>query len=159
MSRTGYLTMDNGISRDQLLGRRATDYLRDGLCDAQGALRAELAGLDAFAVAVQLEEAAASPDELTATFEALRKVLRQCEGAPGPAPDRYKAAVREALEVTSRVLGIPNNIKIRGWLNNECGPFIRTEADIRAFAEFFRAVARQYLALRAVKSMPERDDH
>jgi hypothetical protein len=145
--------MSTQFNRADLLARRAADYFKDGLCDTAGALRAELSGMDAFAVATQLDEAVASPDEVAATFEALKQILATSEGE---APDtRFDTAVQHALELVSRLLSTHNNIVLDGWLN-ECSPFIKSEADLSAFVTFFESVVRQYSALQLVKQ-PEAD--
>jgi hypothetical protein len=143
--------MANDLNHDQLLAREPAQYFKDGLVDTSGKLRPELAGLDAFAVATQLLEGDASPDEVAATYEALRQLLAEATGDPGRA---FAAAVQDALTLVSRLLGVRNNIVLAGWLR-ECRPYIKTAADMAAFLQFFEAVIRQYTSLVAVQSPPE----
>lgn len=142
------MTID--LSREQLLARRAADYLRQGLCDEAGHLRQELTGLEAFAVSTQFDEAAVSPQELAFTLDMLKQVLDMSQGDGQAADVRFKAARREALEHVSGLLAQHNHIAILGWLK-ECTPFIKSEADIQAFVKFFQAVLQQYSALQAIK--------
>ena len=122
-------------------------YLKQGFFAAPGKLRPELTGLAAFGTAQRLERAAASPDELAATFEALKQVLPARTEAPAK---KFAAAVEEALALVGRMLNIPNNIMIAGWLR-ECAPFVKTPADLAACLEHFQAVTLQYTTLLAVK--------
>ena len=142
--------MTTDITREQLLARQPQDYLRDGLSTAAGTLRPELAGIPAFAVATQLDEAMASPQEVALTFEMLKQVLGVSQGDGRPAGDRFLAASRDALDHVARLLSKVNNIVLDGWLE-DCAPFIKTEADIQAFIALFQTVLQQYTALQAVK--------
>lgn len=142
--------MGTDITRAQLLARRPQDDLREGLSTATGTLRPELAGMPAFAVATQLDESMASPQEVALTFEMLKQVLGVSEGDGNPAGERFAAASREALDHVARLLSKDNHLVIDGWLE-DCAPFVKTEADIQAFITLFQAVLRQYTALHAVK--------
>ena len=148
--------MTTDITREQLLARQPQDDLRDGLSTPSGTLRPELAGMPAFAVATQLGETVASPQEVALTLEMLKQVLGALEGDGTPAGERFVAAVREALDHVARLLSKANNIVLDGWLE-DCAPFIKTEADIRAFLAMFQAVLQQYTALQAVKPSGESD--
>lgn len=142
--------MTTDITREELLARQPQDYLRDGLSTPAGSLRPDLAGMPAFAVATQLDEAVASPQEVALTFEMLKQVLGVSEGDGTPAGERFVAAAREALDRVARLLSKVNNIVLDGWLE-DCAPFIQNEADIQAFLSLFQAVLQQYTALQAVK--------
>jgi hypothetical protein len=142
--------MTTDLSREQLLARRATDYLAQGLCDEAGQLHAELTGLGAFAVSTQFDETAVSPQELAFTLEMLKQVLDMSEGDGQAANARFTAARQDTLEHVSRLLTQPNHIAVLGWIQ-ECTPFIQTEADIQAFVKFFQSVLQQYTALQAIK--------
>jgi hypothetical protein len=144
--------MATDLDPAQLLARRPSEYLKDGFRDARGAPRPELAGLDAFAVATQFAAAEASPDEVAATYEALRQVLEAAP--PGDPAARFAAAVQDALDLVERLLGVTNNIAVAGWLR-ACRPFVKTDADVAAFLEHFQAVLRQYSALISVSQPPE----
>lgn len=146
--------MATDLSQAQLLARRPGEYLKGGLLDAAGKLRPELVGLDAFAVATQFVTAGASPDEVAATYEALRQVLAQQPA--GDAARRFATSVQGALDLVRRLLGITNNIAVAGWLR-ACRPFVQTDADIAAFLEHFQAVVRQHGALVAVSQSPEEE--
>lgn len=106
------------------------------------------------AVATQLDEALASPQEVALTFEMLKQVLGVSEGGSGPAGEHFLAASREALDHVARLLSKVNNIVLDGWLE-DCAPFVRTETDIQAFIALFQAVLQQYTALQAVKPSAE----
>lgn len=142
--------MTTDLSREQLLARRAADYLGHGLCDEAGRLRPELTGLDTFAVSTQFDEAAVSPQELAFTLDMLRQVLGMSQGNGQPAQARFAAGRDESLDHVSRLLAQHNHIAILGWLE-DCTPFVNTEADIQAFLAFFQSVLQQYSALQAIK--------
>lgn len=140
--------MADDLDRDQLLARGPTDYLKDGFFDAAGQLKPELTGLDAFAVATQLEQGEASPEEVAATLAALRQTLPLQTGDPAK---RFRRAVQEALGLVERTLQIDNNnIVLEGWLR-ECRDYVKTDADIEAFLRHFLAVLLQYQGLIGVK--------
>lgn len=143
--------MSTEITREQLLARQPQDYLQNGLRTASGTLRPELVGLEAFAVATQLDQAMASPQEVALTYEMLKQVLAQSDGDARPAAERFAAAVSEAIEHVERLISQHSNFVISGWLE-DCAPFIKTSADIPSFLELFQAVLRQYTALQAVKA-------
>lgn len=143
--------MTTDLSHEQLLARRAADYLQQGLRDEHGALRSELTGLEAFAVCTQFEEAAVPLQELALTLEMLKQVLALSEGDGQHASERFPAAWHEALDHVSRLLSQHNHIAIQSWLV-ECTPFVQTEADIQAFLSFFQTILQHCNALQAVKA-------
>ena len=146
--------MANDLNPHQLLARRPTEYLRAGFFDPPGSLRASLLGIDAFAVATQLMQGAASPDEVTITYEALRQLVEQQPA--GATSQRLGVALPEALQLVRRMLGIENNDTLAVWLF-DCQPFVRTDDDLRAFFDHFQAVLRQYTSLLGVSTPPAAD--
>ena len=135
--------------RSELLALTPLEYLRDGFRDEGGLLRPELQGVFATAAATQLEEAAASPQEVAATLEALRQTLPLHWGRPRK---RFSAACAEALETVAMMYATPNNRGIVIWLD-QCGSAVKTEDDIRAFIGHFTAVVRQYGVITALKGL------
>lgn len=134
--------------REALLGLTPAAYLRDGFLDADGKPRHELTGIWATAACVQIEEEEASPQEVAATFEALRYALPLHRGSPA---EKFRAAWREALETVAAMYDIRNNQGVVDWLE-ACGEFVQTEADIEAFVAHFQAVMRQYAVIVGVKT-------
>jgi hypothetical protein len=139
--------MADDIDPEQLLSRGPSDYLKGGFFDAAGQYRPELSGLDAFAIASQLERGEASPEEVAASLEALRQTLPLQEGDPAR---RFRGAVQEGLSLVAQTLQISNNIVLNGWLR-ECRDYVKTDADIAAFLRHFLAVLLQYQGLVAAK--------
>jgi len=133
----------------ELLALAPSQYLRDGFRDEAGQLRPELRGVFATAAATQLEEAALSPQEVAATLEALRRALALHQGKPRK---RFSAACTEALETVAMMYGEPNNRGIVIWLD-QCRAAVKTDDDIRAFVDHFRAVVRQYGVITALKGL------
>lgn len=140
--------MPDDLNSAAMLSLRPSAYLKKGFFASPGKLQPELTGTAAFAVAQQLERAEASPDELVATYEALKQILA---AAPTPSPEKFAAAIDQALSLVEGMLKITNNLMIEGWLR-ECVPFVKSGADIAGFLEHFQAVTRQYAALIAVKN-------
>lgn len=136
--------------RTALLALTPAVYLRRGYRDERGEPWPDLLGVYATAVATQFEAAEASPDEVSAMFEAFRQSLPLYSGTPA---ERFAGAVGEALELVSRMMqGQANNAGIARWLA-ACGQAVLTESDLQAFVEHFRTVMRQYILIQALKQM------
>jgi len=134
--------------RSALLALTPAVYLRRGYRDERGEPWPDLLGVYATAAATQFEAAEASPDEVSATFEAFRQSLPLYSGTPA---ERFAGAIGEALELVSMMMqGQANNAGITRWLA-ACGPAVLTEDDLQAFLEHFRNAMRQYVLIQALK--------
>jgi len=138
------------INLEQLLSQTPSTYFQNGFLDEAGKPRPELTGMNAFAVATQLEYAQTSLDELGLTLESLKQILPMGTGDPS---QRFAGAVNEALALVRQVAKIDNNIMLGGWLRS-CASFVKADADIAAFLQHAKAVMLQYAALLAVKRPP-----
>ena len=130
----------SGSSDETPLDRTPDVYLRYGYRDTSGAIRPELLQDDAVNPAKQLELAEVAPQEMAFTFEALRLLLGVHSG---PADERFKAALGEALAIVQRMIQQPNNEGLATWCRG-CAAHIHDEADIPAFLEHMLAVMRIY---------------
>src|SRR5262245_4991492 len=117
-------------SREEFLALTPARYLANGFVDQGGKPRPELQNLWATAAAPQLLAADLAPQELGLMYEALRQTLKL--HAEGPAPQRLRAALDEALEIVRGYIGQPNNPGLVKWLN-ECAAMVKTPADLDAF--------------------------
>jgi len=127
-------------SVDIALDRTPDVYLRDGYRDATGATRPDLLDAEALNAASQLGLAELAPQEMAFTYEALQALLPLHEGA---APERFNAALGEALATVGRMIRQPNNEGLASWCRG-CASHIREEADIPAFFDHMLAVLRLY---------------
>jgi hypothetical protein len=134
------------LDRAALLALTPSHYLAEGWCDPGGAPRPELRSIFATAASTQLEQAEASPEELAATFEALRQVLPLHRGSPH---DRAVEAADEALITVSSLLDKKNNPGVAAWLT-ACADAVRTDPDLAAFTDHAQAVVRQYAVITAL---------
>jgi hypothetical protein len=142
--------MASPMSRQQLLAVRPSDYLKNGFVDGAGAPQPALLGMTPFAVATQLVQGEASPQETAITLQAIREVLP--DHAASPPGERLEGAVNEALPLVAGMLGISNNIVLAGWIA-QCLPFVKTDQDISAFLEHFQTVLLQHNALVMVNNI------
>ncbi|MDB5038956.1 MAG: hypothetical protein JWQ35_2484 [Bacteriovoracaceae bacterium] len=143
---------NNSLDPNQLHKLKPADYLAKGFFISPKKIQPELTGTYAFAAATQFERAEASPDELAATFEALKQILPT--RGDSDAAKKFGGAIQEALALVERMLKISNNIAIEGWLR-QCANFVKTPEDIDAFLQHFQAVLLQYTALIGVKHTGE----
>ena len=127
-------------SRTELLALTPARYLKDGFFDGKGKPKPGLQGIYATAAATQLLAAELAPQELGFTCEALKQTLAL---QSGPAPQRIRAALEEALETVRGMIRQPNNPGLKKWIN-ECAALVKTPADIEAFLLHCLAVLRQY---------------
>src|SRR5207244_10125624 len=108
-------------TRDELLALTPARYLADGFVDG-GKPRPELQSTYATAAAQQLLAADRSPQEFAFTYEALKQSLPLHDG---PAPQRIRATLDEALETVRGMIRQPNNPGLTKWLN-ECAALVKT---------------------------------
>ncbi len=135
-------------SREEFLQMKPAFFLADGYCERDGSVRPGLTGVYATAVANQLLGAELAPQELAFTIEAIRALLPLHDG---PASERWRGALYEALETVARMIRQPNNEGLVQWLE-ECASHVRQEADIAALDAHMVAVLRQYSVLASFSS-------
>lgn len=128
------------LDRQTLLSLTPDKYLHGGYRDERGAPRPELTTIFATAAATQLEANEASPQELSATLEALCQVLPLHEGL---APERVASAVEEALLTVSSMYHTDNNPGI-ALLLGHCAGAVASDEDVPALLDHVQAVVRQY---------------
>lgn len=126
--------------RKTLLALTPEKYLSGGFRDENGKPRAELRALFATAASTQLEQAEASPQEVGATFEALKMVLPLHEG---PASERAARACEEALLTVASMHDQDTNPGVAAWLT-ACAAAVKSEDDIPVLLDHVQAVVRQY---------------
>ena len=127
---------------------RPATYLAAGWRSPDGALRADLAGLNAFGTALRFQHDDLPPAELNTVLEAMRQVLPETDGS---ADARLVEAIDTALAAAAAILGQEPSPVLEDWLT-ECAGFVHTEDDLAAFEAHSTAVARQYTALIATAS-------
>ncbi len=138
----------NELGRAQLKQLRPSTYLPTHSFDQAVELGNESAGNFATAACIALEDAEASPQEFLTIYEAIKQCLEFTEG--GDANQRLRQAVEEATSLTEGLLVKKLNYAISAWIN-ECLPFVKTEAGIKAFMEHLRVVAEQYALTMSLK--------
>jgi hypothetical protein len=94
----------------------------------------------ASAAATQLAHRGVAPQELAFTYEALRTLLPQTQGAP---PARAETALDDALAATARLISQDNNEGLVVWLE-DCVAAVRSDADLDALIAHVLAVLRLY---------------
>lgn len=141
------MSSSGDLTKAELLSMTPKVYLKDGFRDRDGRTRTALVSTSATAVATQMEAAEVSPQELSATLEALRQALPWHKG---PVATAFPEAVEEALDLVSSMYGKDNNPGIVNWLD-ECTSFVVQPADIEDFLSHFMAVVRQYGAIVALR--------
>jgi hypothetical protein len=134
------------LDRAALLALTPDKYLAAGYCDPAGKPRPELRSTYATAASTQLEQTETSPQELAATFEALKQVLPLHQGTPH---ERATGAADEALLTASSLLDKENNPGIVAWLA-AAADAVRSDADLDAFVDHVQAVVRQYAVIAAL---------
>lgn len=132
--------------RKTLLALTPEKYLSGGFRDEHGKPRAELRSLFATAASTQLERAEVSPDELGATFDALKMVLPLHEG---PAPARAARACEEAILTVESLHDQDANPGLAAWLD-ACAAAVKSDDDIPALVDHVQAVVRQYTLIIAM---------
>jgi hypothetical protein len=137
------------FTRQQWVALTPAIYLADGYLDADGALRQDFLADYATAASNQLLLAEVSPQELALTYEGIRQLLPEHQGAPGA---RLAGAYEEALLVVARAIRQQNNGGLVNWLN-ECAARVRTESELDAFMAHVAAVMRRYGIL--VAALPD----
>ena len=140
------MTQAGDYDRKTLLALTPEKYLAGGYRDEHGKPRGELRGVFATAASTQLEAGEASPEELGATLDALAMVLPLHEG---DAPRRCAGACDEALTTVASMLDKENNPAIAAWLG-ACAAAVKSEDDVAALLDHFRAVVRQYAVITAL---------
>ncbi|MDB5510578.1 MAG: hypothetical protein JWR08_61 [Enterovirga sp.] len=128
------------FSRDDLLALKPSLFLEGGYLTPHGEPRPELADIFATAVAVQLQDGEASPQEVAATCEALKQALPLHGGDP---KTRLRDALQEAFEIVGQMYNVDNNATIVEWLD-DCAARVQTSRDLDALLLHTRAVSRQH---------------
>jgi hypothetical protein len=140
------MTQAGDYDRRTLLALTPEKYLAGGYLDEHKKPRAELRGVFATAASTQLEATETSPQELGATLDALAMVLPLHTGA---AHARCAEACDEALTTVASMYDKDSNPGIAAWLG-ACAAAVKTEDDIAALLDHFRAVVRQYAVIAAI---------
>ncbi len=129
-----------GPGRDELLALTPDIYLAGGYLDAAGIPRPELRTAWAMAASTQLADDGVAVQELAFTYEALRSLLPQSEGA---ASVRAQTTMDDALAVVARLIGQDNNEGLVVWLE-DCVAAVRRTEDLDALLAHVLAVLRLY---------------